>query len=333
MTTDIPILPFDDDSYDANAPQKPGMATLGAGFAYIGEALTIDEFAAYVAAYLFGTIPPEYVVFHHTANPDASWAPLNTDPRIKWDRSESGATESQIKTKRKAQLDGIQRYYQSLGWNAGPHLFIDDKWIWLFTPMYDVGIHAKAGNSYRDRSKKLHYGLGIEVVGYYEKQVWPEPIAHNVGMVLAILRRRLGTFSLDYRPGPRNTPSAHLGSLCSHRDFNKPQCPGAAITEQFYTQVAQRGWRELLGGDNPRPSHAGLNHYKVKRAATGGVTIRSAPRTDAAILGSLHAGDDWWGSEQKGMLVTRLGFGSSDRWVVSDDQRCVWSGLLEKVRE
>jgi len=332
IDTNVPLLPYDDDSYDPNAPQKPGPATLGAGFAYIGEALTIDEFAAYVAQYRFGTIPPEYIVLHHTANPDASWALLNNDPHIKWDRNEHGMGEAQIKAKRKEQLDGIKNYYQSLGWNAGPHLFIDDKWIWLFTPMYDVGIHAKSGNSYRDRNRKLHYSLGIEVVGYYEKQVWPEEIAHTVGMALAILRRRLGTFSLDYRPGPRNTPAAHLGSLCSHRDFNKPQCPGAAITEHYYTSVAQRGWRELTSGDNPRPEHPGLNHYKVKLSATGGVTIRAAARTNAAILGSLHAGDDWWGEEIPGQLVTRLGFGSTSQWVRSDDMRHVWLGLLEKVR-
>lgn len=247
---DIPLLPFDSESYDPAQPQKPRPAVLGAAsFAYIGQAITVPEFSSYIAQYRFGSVPPDYVVLHHTANPDASWAPLSSDARTKWDRSEAGASESQIKTKRKAQMDAIMHYYRdSLGWNAGPHLFIDERWIWLFTPMFDVGIHAASGNSYRDSRKRLHYSIGIEVVGYYEHVRWPPAVARNVGLALAILSRRLGTFSLDYRPGPTNTPQAHVGSLCSHRDFNKPACPGKAISESFYVSVAQAGWKELTGG-------------------------------------------------------------------------------------
>jgi N-acetylmuramoyl-L-alanine amidase-like protein len=247
--TDIPLLPFDTDS-NADTPQKPRPAVLGAAaFAYDGRALTIEQFATHCAGYNFGSVPPDYVVLHHTANPDASWAPLSSDVRTKWDRNEHGMSEAQIKLKRKLQLDGIMHYYRdTLHWNAGPHLFCDDKYIWLFTPMYDVGIHAASGNSYRDSKKKLHYSIGIEVVGYYEHVRWPEKVAHNVGMALAILRRRLGTFSLDYRPGPLNAPQAHVGSISSHRDYNKPSCPGKAITEAFYVGVAQAAWKELTGG-------------------------------------------------------------------------------------
>lgn len=246
---DIPLLPYDSDSYDQQAPQKPRPAVLGAdAFAYLGLPLDVPAFAAYVAQYRFGTVPPDYACLHHTANPDASWAPLNSNPKTKWDRNEQGMDVAQIQAKRKKQLDGIKNYYASLGWNAGPHLFIDERWIWLFTPMYDVGIHAASGNSYRDSKKKLHYSIGIEVVGYYERTVWPAAIARNVGMALAILARRLGTFTLTYRPGPTNTPSAHVGSLSSHRDYNKPACPGKAITEAFYVSVAQAAWRELTGG-------------------------------------------------------------------------------------
>lgn len=250
MTDDIPLLPYDADSFDPAAPQKPRPAVLGApSFAYIGEARTVEQFASYCASYHFGSTPPDFVVIHHTANPDASWAPLSSNPKTKWDRSEAGATEAQIKVKRKAQLDGVMRYYRdTMGWLAGPHLFVDERWIWLFTPMYDVGIHAKAGNSYRDSKKKLHYSIGVEVIGYYEKQVWSPAVARNVGMALAILRKRLGTFSLDYRPGPTNTPAAHVGSLSSHRDYNKPACPGKAITEQYYCGVAQQAWKKLTNG-------------------------------------------------------------------------------------
>lgn len=80
--------------------------------------------------------------------------------------------------------------------------------------------------------------------------------------------------------------------------------------------------------DSPHPLDI---HYRVKAAATAGATIRSAPRTNAAVLGHLKAGDDWYGELIPGQLVTIAGFGSSNQWVRSADQRFVWSGLLEKV--
>jgi hypothetical protein len=241
-------LPFDDVDTAMPTPQKPAQpgapAVLSRAFKYIGKGLTIEEFSAYVASYNFGLIRPDYVVLHHTAIPSASWARYPSG--AVWDDGETRMTSQQIFDKRTKQLNKLRDFYRDTkGWDAGPHLFIDERWIWLFTPMYDVGIHAASGNSYRDSGRRLHYSLGIEVIGYYEQVRWPETVARNVGMALAILRRRLGTFALEYRPGPRNTPQAHVGSLCSHRDFNKPACPGAAITEAFYVGVAQAAWREL----------------------------------------------------------------------------------------
>lgn len=239
-------LPFDADA-DAHTPQKPMSTTLGIEFAYVGEAHTAQSFASYCASYHFGTIPPDYVVLHHTAVPSTLAARYPTG--AVWDANEAGLSLDQIKAKRLKQLGKVRDYYRDVQhWDAGPHLWIDELFIYLFTPMYDVGIHAASGNSYHDRAGKLHYSIGIEVVGYYEKVQWPRAVARNVGMALAILRRRLGTFSLDYRPGPRNTPQAHVGSLSSHRDYNKPACPGKAITEAFYVGVAQAAWRELTGG-------------------------------------------------------------------------------------
>src|SRR4030095_15265856 len=98
-------------------------------------------------------------------------------------------------------LTGIKNYYRdSLGWDRGPHLFIDEKWIWLFTPMYEVGIHAAEGNGYHDSAGPLHYSIGIEVLGYYEHVQWTSAIANNVAVAVAMVRQRLGTF--DYIDGP-----------------------------------------------------------------------------------------------------------------------------------
>jgi hypothetical protein len=223
------VLPFDTDGVHADTPQKPpddtAPAVLGDAFAYVGQGLTADQFRGYVQTYNFGTVPPDYIVLHHTAIPSTLAARYPTG--AVWDANEGGLSPDQIYAKRKRQLDKLRDYYRdTLFWTAGPHLFIDEKYIWLFTPMYNVGIHAAQGNSYRDKQKRLHYSIGIEVIGYYEHTVWPTMVARNVSMCVAILRRRLKTFQL--------IDGAWAGKVGSHRLYNKPSCPGAAIQPSYY---------------------------------------------------------------------------------------------------
>lgn len=236
------ILPFDNDAYDPRAPQKPGPVVLGGDFAYIGTALTIPEFVAYIGGYDFGSIPPDYVVLHHTAIP--------TLPQ--WCADEGGLDDAGIRDKRLSQLSHIRDFYAAKGWDCGPHLFIDDTYIYLFTPMNQVGIHAKWGNSFRAMGR-LHYAIGIEVIGDYRQAVWPAPVAATVRGAVQALQSRLKTFALrPLYPTPASAPGMtgtgegqrcarpellRFGAVASHRDFNKPECPGAAITEAYYIGV------------------------------------------------------------------------------------------------
>jgi hypothetical protein len=248
---DTTPLPF-----DADAPQKLRPRTLGAlpPFRYDGRGLTLSQFNAFVNVYDFGAVPPSYVVFHHTAVPDASYAPVSSNPETKWDRNEKGQPEEWIYTKRQRQLENLRDYYIKKDWSCGPHLFIDDRYIWLFTPMGDVGIHAKWGNSFKAHGK-LHYSIGVEVIGYYERVVWPPKVADLVGGAIRILQAKLRTFDLHYmyadpasKPGMKVVKGVEMcahperlrsGGLSSHRDFNKSACPGGAITEAFYLSVVQ----------------------------------------------------------------------------------------------
>jgi len=223
-------MPFDRDA-DDNVPAVLGVP---GPFLYIGTGLTAQAFNAYVASYNFGRIPPDYLVLHHTAIPSTLAARYPTG--AVWDAGEEGLSDARIYQKRTRQLDALAKYYQdTLGWDRGPHLFIDETYIWLFTPMNAVGIHAKEGNSYT-AGGRLHYSIGIEVIGYYENTRWPANVAANVRAAVQALCNRLG-ISPTYRPGPTHTPASHANSVSSHRDYNKPQCPGAAITEAYYTSV------------------------------------------------------------------------------------------------
>ena len=262
------------------------------GFDFIGKGLTPAEFTRYVDAYDFGTIPPDYVVLHHSGSPCTRAAP---EPGAwVWDAGEAGKTQSEIYAQRKARLINIASYYKGEGWKRGPHLFIDERYIWLFSPMREPGTHAKeGGNEFRDAQGRLHYSIGIEVVGCYTHVRWPEPVERNVGHAVAALKRRLGTFELEYRAdAPKHTAKGRVGSICSHRDFNKPSCPGDAITENYYISVLQREWQRFSAGGPTPPAGRPLTAASpVVGAATG--TRESVERYLQRHLppGSEYAGD------------------------------------------
>jgi N-acetylmuramoyl-L-alanine amidase-like protein len=259
-------LPFDRDAND-NAPAVLGVAP--EQFLYLGQGLTAAQFAAYVASYSFGRIPPDQIVLHHTAIPSTLAARYPTG--AVWDANEAGLSREQIKAKRLRQLGKLRDYYRdTLGWDRGPHIWIDDLFIYLFTPMSAVGIHAKEGNSFIDASGKLHYSLGIEVLGYYEHVIWPGAVAANVAAACQTLSARLG-IELTYRSGPLHTPSAHALSLASHRDYNKPQCPGAAITEAYYTSAVRATPSPLVRTVKAGPRGAIAQQDRKPSAPTAGL--------------------------------------------------------------
>lgn len=216
------------DAHDLSHRQR------GGGFLYDGTGYTPQSFIRYVQEYDFGSIPPNFVVLHHTATPDL----------FAWTSNEAGLSTQALYDKRKRQLDAIQRYYeQQLGWDRGPHLFIDEHYIWVFTPMFHVGIHAGTGNG-----SVPNYSIGIEVVGNYDMGVWPQEIASNVGVAVAVIKDTLGTFEYVHRVGP--------GGISAHRDYRSTNCPGKAITTAFYLQKLTEGWehyQHLMTPSAPPP--------------------------------------------------------------------------------
>lgn len=225
------LLPAADASDEGSTERQRGQ------FLYIGKGLTAAQFTAYVREYNFGSQPPSFVVLHHTAVPDTRHARMQ---HASWDSREEGLSAEAIYAKRLGQLTAIKNYYQNqLGWSVGPHLFIDERYIWLFSPMYYQGIHAAEGNG----DGRGTYSIGIEVIGNYTNVRWPEQVERLVGHAVAVLKERLGTFELVHKRG--------RGGISSHRDYNKPSCPGDAITNEYYLSVLQREWNRLQAAKNP----------------------------------------------------------------------------------
>lgn len=181
----------------------------------IGKNLNQDEFRNYVGTYDFGVLPPNKLIIHHTSVPSKKdWSGEKT-------------------------LRGIKDTYQKRGWSAGPHIFVAEDGIWLFTPMYDVGIHAEDGNATWSRfgrtytgfrgptgSRLVEYSVGIEVVGDYSVDQWSGKTKSNVLAVMRILMKRL---------------NIQNNQVLFHRDVDATECPGHAITKEWlFKQLAKR---------------------------------------------------------------------------------------------
>jgi len=117
-------------------------------------------------------------------------------------------------------MEGLVAYYRDTqGWPSGPHLFIAPDGIWQLTPLNLPGTHAMAGNG---------DSWGIEVVGDYDQEEWPKPIAElALGVGAALLRWR-------GLPANRETVSPHSA-------YNPAKtCPGKEIDLDWVRRELKR---------------------------------------------------------------------------------------------
>lgn len=193
----------------------------------VGKKLTREEFTKYVESKDLGSVPPNGVVVHHTWRPTvASWQGERT-------------------------INGLKRYYEKKGWSAGPHIFVAEDGIWLFTDMYKVGIHADSANATWEKNgrtgtgwpprgaKVKAYTLGMEVVGNYDNKQWSGETKKNAIHVIKTLQKKLNidnsgvTFHRDYKPSKT--------------------CPGRGITKPWLWNELQDKPEEKPQGHEPSP--------------------------------------------------------------------------------
>lgn len=151
----------------------------------VNRRITLAEFREMLVAFDFGPILPDKLVIHHT------WKPTKAD----WAGQRS--------------INGLKAYYEGKGWPAGPHLFVAEDGIWLFSPMNKDGIHAGTLN---------FHSIGIEVVGDYDNEVWSGQTKTNALGVIKALMERL---------------SIPQSQVFFHRDVSPKTCPGRAITKEW----------------------------------------------------------------------------------------------------
>lgn len=157
----------------------------------VGKSFSVPDFDAYCHTLQWTSWRPSFVVLHNTGAPTLAQRP-------------AGLTSQHIQ-------NFVSFYRDTQHWNAGPHLFIDDLQIWVFTPLTMSGTHSPSWN-------KL--ALGIEMLGDYENE------AFSTGRGLAVRKNTVGALA---------TLSAILGidiqTLRLHREdpLTTHACPGKNV--------------------------------------------------------------------------------------------------------
>ncbi len=157
----------------------------------VGLSFNHEEFDIYCHSLNWTTWKPAFIVLHHTANPDLQMRP-------------DGFTSQHMQNL-------THHYRDELNWSAGPHLFIDDHKIWVFTPLTTSGIHADSFNQ---------NSIGVEMLGDYNSDNFSE------GRGLAVRKNTIAALASLH-----NILDIDIASLKFHKDEPNTQknCPGKNV--------------------------------------------------------------------------------------------------------
>ena len=178
----------------------------------VGKSFVPEDFESYCHTLHWITWRPSFIVLHNTAIPSLAQRP-------------GGLTEQHIRN--------MEAFYRDTEqWSAGPHLFVDDKQIWVFTPLTMSGVHSPSWNK---------IALGIEMLGDYET----EPFSDGRG--LAVRRNAVSAMT---------TISAVLGldpqtmKLHWEDPGTTHKCPGKNVDKAEVIKNVVDLMQERHGGDH-----------------------------------------------------------------------------------
>ena len=158
-------------------------------------------FEDYVKGLRWPSWKPSFIVLHNTAAPSLAQRP-------------GGLTLTHIRN--------LEAYYRDdMHWGAGPHLFVDDRQIWVFTPLTTTGVHSPSWNG---------VSLGIEMLGDYAKESFSSGrgllVRQNTVRAMATLNKALGFQAGNFR--------FHIEDKATTHD-----CPGIQARKCRYDMTAE----------------------------------------------------------------------------------------------
>ena len=174
----------------------------------IGKGFSPADFNDYVTSITFPAWRPQFVVLHNTAVPKlADWHSSPGNVRMK----------------------NLENFYKNVqGWSAGPHLFVADDLIWVFTPLNVSGVHSPSWNS---------IAWGVEMVGDYASEPFSPAVRDNALSALATLHAALGLNPDTLRLHKEDPKTTHV-------------CPGKNVVKADIIQGVHDKMGDLNAGEH-----------------------------------------------------------------------------------
>ncbi len=174
----------------------------------VGQGFTANDFNDYVEGITFNTWRPSFVVLHNTGAPTfAQW------------HSVPGATRMQ----------NLQTYYRDQQqWSGGPHLFVADDLIWVFTPLTVPGVHSPSWNN---------LSWGVELVGDYSVEQLDPNLKLNAISALATLHAALGLDPNSMRLHREDPLTTHI-------------CPGNNVSKPDFIELVAANVTQRMPGEH-----------------------------------------------------------------------------------
>lgn len=182
----------------------------------IAKAFTPDEFDSYCHGLQWTKWRPSFIVLHNTGIPSLAQRP-------------TGLTMQHIRN-----LESFYRDKQK--WSGGPHLFIDDRQIWVFTPLTVSGVHSPSWNK---------VAFGVEMLGDYAIEDFNSgrgaQVRDNAVAAIASLSACTGIDPVSMRLHREDKATTHI-------------CPGAKVNKiDFITRVQALMKQRHAGEHLPQP--------------------------------------------------------------------------------
>lgn len=179
----------------------------------VGASFSAADFDKYCHTLHWTQWRPVFITLHNTAIPSLAQRP-------------DGFTRKHI--------ENLEVYYRdNQGWSAGPHLFVDDKQIWVFTPLTVSGVHSPCFNK---------TALGVEMLGDYEKEAFVSgrgaAVRDNAVAAIASLSAVLG---ID-----PDTMKLHKEDKCSTHQG----CPGQNVVKNDFIDAVKQLMMQRHSGEH-----------------------------------------------------------------------------------
>jgi N-acetylmuramoyl-L-alanine amidase CwlA len=178
----------------------------------VGLSFTPETFDSYCHSLQWTAWRPSFIVLHNTGAPSLAQRP-------------NGMSEQNIQNL-------VAYYRDNKKWSAGPHLFVDDKQIWVFTPLTMSGVHSPSWNK---------VALGVEMLGDYSKESFSD------GRGLAVRKNTVAAMA---------TLCAVLGidpeTIRLHREdkLTTHACPGKNVVKEEVIAEVKALIEQRHGGDH-----------------------------------------------------------------------------------